>query len=689
MTFLGHVVSEDGLRADPVKVEKVREWPVPKTAKQLARFLGLAAYFRKYIAGFASLAAPLFRLTNKDVRFVWSSDAQLAFDRLTEALCAAPVLALPRFGEEAGEFILECDASDDAIGAVLLQKQDGEERVIAYGSRKMSKSEKNYGVTKKELLSVVVFVRHFHSYLVGKHFSLRSDHASLQWLMHFKNPTGVLARWLETLGQYSFDITYKPGRENTAADALSRRPEPTADVATQTEGEESVRLIHCLEWFLSFIKKEQQSDAAIAEITAYLSRDEKPHKRQLQRSLSYLSQWGKLRLLGGVLYRVYRRRPFDEDQLQVVVPESLVQEVLTSMHSGPSGGHFAADKLAAQVKLRMWWPSVVTDVQEFCDRCDRCESRNPPIPAPRASLGQLSASRPLEVVGMDILSGLPRTINGNKHLLVLIDHFSRWCEVYPLKDLTALSVAKVLVNEFVSRFGVPTRIHSDQGGCFVGEVLNKTCELLGIERSRISSFHPMGNGMVERMNRTLLAMLSKYLETGEHDKWDEHLPLLMLGYRSQVHRSLGFSPYELMFGRQAKLPAEAHWDRPTENRSKTLAEYLDNLQSGLQKMHAEALKNANASHGKNKVMYENKINQFTCAPGDRVLLHRAVVPRGQYYKFIRPYKAAVVKAKVGDTGCFINNVTNSKRNISRNNACISTKISLHNRKIIPNNILNS
>ena len=138
---------------------------------------------------------------------------------------------------------------------------------------------------------------------------------------------------------------------------------------------------------------------------------------------------------------VLRQIQIQIQPLQVVVPQSLVQEVLTSMHSGPSGGHFAAGKLAAQVKLRMWWPSVMTDVQEFCDRCDRCESRNPPIPAPRASLGQLSASRPLEVVGMDILSGLPRTTNGNEHLLVLVDHFSRWCEdceVYPLKDLTAL-----------------------------------------------------------------------------------------------------------------------------------------------------------------------------------------------------------------------------------------------------------
>ena len=158
----------------------------------------------------------------------------------------------------------------------------------------------------------------------------------------------------------------------------------------------------------------------------------------------------------------------------------------------------------------------------------------------------------------------------------------------------------------------------------------------------------MGNGMVERVNRTLLAMLSKYLETSDHDKWDEHLPLLMLGYRSQVHRSLGFSPYELMFGRHAKLPAEAHLDSSFENRSKTIAEYFDNLQSSLQKIHAEALKASNASHRKNKVMYERKLNHFTYAVGDKVLLHRAVVPRGQYYKFIRPYKAAIVKAKVGD-----------------------------------------
>ena len=458
----------------------------------------------------------------------------------------------------------------------------------------------------------------------------------------------MLARWLETLGQYSFDIAYKPGKDNTAADALSRRPEPTADVATQTESDECVRAIHCLDWSLSFIQKEQQTDAAIAEISEHLSRGQKPHKRVLKHSLSYLSQWEKLRLLGGVLYRVYRRRPFDDDQLQVVVPESLVQEVLASMHSGPSGGHFAPDKLASQIKLRMWWPAVLHDVKEFCDRCERCEARNAPIPAPRTSLGQLSASRPLEVVGMDILSGLPRTANGNKHLLVLVDHFSRWCEVYPLRDLTALSVAKVFVNEFISRFGVPSRIHSDHGGCFVGDVLSKTCELLGIERSRISSFHPMGNGMVERVNRTLLAMLSKYLETSDHDKWDEHLPLLMLGYRSQVHRSLGFSPYELIFGRHAKLPAEAHLDSSFENRSKTIAEYFDNLQSSLQKMHAEALKASNASHRKNKVMYEKKLNHFAYAVGDRVLLHRAVVPRGQYYKFIRPYKSAIVKAKVGD-----------------------------------------
>ena len=168
--FLGHVISGRGLATDPDKVERVSDWPQPRTAKDVSRFLGLCSYFRKYVKDFAAIAAPLFRLTSKDVQFQWSPEADDAFARLKQALCEAPVVAFPRFGEEAGKFTLDCDASDRGIGAVLLQEQDGEERVIAYGSHTLSKAQRNYSTTKKELLACVVFVQEFSHYLKGKEF---------------------------------------------------------------------------------------------------------------------------------------------------------------------------------------------------------------------------------------------------------------------------------------------------------------------------------------------------------------------------------------------------------------------------------------------------------------------------------------------------------------------------------------
>ena len=648
VTFLGHVVSKDGLRADPVKLEKVRQWPTPRSVKELMSFLGLATYFRRYLRNFSALAGPLFRLTNKDLKqFDWTCEAQAAFDALKDALCDAPVLSLPRFDAEAGEFVLEVDASGTGIGAVLLQRQGEEEKLIAYGSRQLSKSETNYGVCKRELLSAVYFIRHFHPYLVGKPFLLRSDHASLQWLISFKNPTGMLARWIETLSQYSFRIEHKPGALNSAADALSRMPAATADAATQTDCADPVRLLRSQDWSTSFLRSEQDSDSSIADITNHLSRGVKPHKRQLGDGLPFLAQWSKLRLLDGVLFRVYRRRPHDEDQLQVVVPSSLVHGVLVSMHGGPTGGHFAADKLLAQVRLRFWWPKMVSDITQFCARCERCNSRIPPVPAPRASLGQLAASEPFEVVGLDILSGLPRTANGNKHLLVVVDHFSRWCEVFPLKDMSASGVATVFVNEFVSRFGVPSRIHSDQGGCFMGELLTKTCELLGVEKSAITSYHPQGNGVVERMNRTILSMLAKYLDENAHSEWDQHLPMLMLGYRSQIHKSLRFSPYEVLFGRRARLPTDVALDPQISSESRPIAEYLDRLKESLKAIHHDALSASQKSHARNKAFYEKKMNEFSFVKGQTVRLHKAAVPKGQYYKFTRPYKRAKIISQVG------------------------------------------
>ena len=489
---------------------------------------------------------------------------------------------------------------------------------------------------------------HFKHYLLGKRFRLRTDHSSLQWILNFRNPTGILARWLETLSVFTFEIEYKRGTENGVADAMSRTPAQTADAGTQTEPAQAFRISDSADWSLSFIRAEQESDPAISELSEHLSRGRKPHRRHVKNCASLLRQWSRLRLVHGVIFRLYRRRSGAPDELQVVLPQSLRPAVLESMHGGPTGGHFGPEKLLAECRSRFYWEHMADDVHQFCQQCVRCEGRNQPVPAPRAAMGRLHASRPFEVVGLDILTGLPATPTGNRHLLVIVDFFSKWAEVFPLKDLSAVSVATVLVDEFIARFGCPERVHSDQGGCFVSEILELTCKRLGIERSTISSAHPSGNGIVERANRTVLAMLAKFLDEGSHNRWDEHIPLLMLAYRAQVSKTTGFSPYKLLLGREPRLPAECELEVPSSKvRASSTAEYFDRLRESLHVFHGAALRRSDARHSINKRAFDQRLNELEFSVGETVLLHRAVVPRGQYYKFLRPYKRAVILSRLG------------------------------------------
>ena len=199
VTFLGHVVSKDGIKTDPEKIKALSDWPVPSTVKEVRSFLGFANYYRRFIQGFATLAAPLHHLTSKNVISRWDDESQKAFESLKIKLIDSPMLSYPVDNEI---FILDTDASNVGVGAVLSQMVDGVERVLAYGSQALSNSQRNYCTTMRELLAVVIFIGKFKHSLYGRHFLVRTDHASLVWLTNFKNPKGMLARWLSILGTY-------------------------------------------------------------------------------------------------------------------------------------------------------------------------------------------------------------------------------------------------------------------------------------------------------------------------------------------------------------------------------------------------------------------------------------------------------------------------------------------------------
>ena len=221
INYLGHIVSETGVAVDPVKIAAIQQWMVPESVTEVRSFLGTASYYRRFVRDFASIAAPLHRLTDHGARWCWTEDHQVAFDALKTALATTPLLNFP---VPDAPYVLDTDASLTGIGAVLSQIVDGEEKVLGYASRTLSKPERNYCVTRRELLAVVHFVKHFRPYLYGRHFTIRSDHASLQWLLNFKEPEGQVARWIEVLSEYDYEVKHRPGKKHGNADGLSRQP---------------------------------------------------------------------------------------------------------------------------------------------------------------------------------------------------------------------------------------------------------------------------------------------------------------------------------------------------------------------------------------------------------------------------------------------------------------------------------
>ena len=229
--FLGHVVSGAGIEVQPEKVEAVSNWPTPTNVPELRSFLGLASYYRRFIDSFSVIAAPLYQLLRKNSRFTWFDEQQVAFEQLKVALTTAPVLGSPR---SEGTFFMDTDASERGLGVVLSQEQDGNERVLAYASRTLSAAEKNYSITRKELLAVIFGLKKFRPYLIGRRFVIRSDHAALQWLRQTPEPMAQAGRWLAVMEEFDFDVQHRAGSRHLNADALSRRPPEANENCSQT-----------------------------------------------------------------------------------------------------------------------------------------------------------------------------------------------------------------------------------------------------------------------------------------------------------------------------------------------------------------------------------------------------------------------------------------------------------------------
>ena len=891
VVFLGHLVTPEGVKPDPGKVEAVHTWPIPRNVTGVRAFLGLCSYYRRFIRGFAHIAAPLNRLLEAGKVFDWNDDCQEAFETLKSKLTGDELMSYP---DNEGLYILDTDASNTGIGATLSQlkwceeAQQHVEKPIAYASLSMTKTQRRYCTTRRELLAIVTFTHKFRYYLLGRRFLIRTDHSALRWLISFKEPTDQMARWLELLTQYNFHMEHRAGKKHGNADALSRRdcdPEEcdcydrntiltelpcggcdfcvkkheawsdffevddvvplftrpvkalrsdrkfnhddtsishdyTARVSWKTvftgllmnmtsmvllvasqlsnycvkknlewsvifdeidkevllpkeqsntsnnnhstsednnsdkqnighnrqdtiyrdtifatllflllvtsfsviklfvcmiihciqklvawkfnpdncsispyyekhqltntttetakvdqqdgypvDGIQNtscnfmhqntnnnprcrtifstlfclsvmssfmvllhflVVLVSCCEWIWKSTKganvlltgtkdvpglriwklrksqcsgeaidsdktrkgstssccdehqptiktaksvkttqldgydiaKLQREDPDISKIITWMStsttRPDKDeinlkHEGHVTRHLYLL--WSQLRLVDGVLYKAWEPGGKSGPLWQLVVPKSLQATVMQSMHNSITSGHLGVHKTYKKISRCFYWHNMKNSVSEWIRRCKKCNVRKRPQYIPRAPLGDIKVGAPMDRLDTDILGPLPITDTGMRYILLVQDQFTKWTECYAIADQTAETVAHKIVYEFISRFGTPLALHSDQGRNYESHLFKQVCNLLEIEKVHCTPWHPQANGSVEKFNQVLLNMLSMYVDKNQKD-WDKYLPLLTSAYRSCDHVATGYSPNLLMLGRETIQPIE-------------------------------------------------------------------------------------------------------------------------------------
>lgn len=622
--YLGHMISGDGIETDPDKTESIRTWPQPTNKTELRSFLGLATYYRKFVKHFSSIAQQLHKLTEADVTFEWSSKCEEAFKTLKEKLTSSPILAYPEIDKP---YILDTDASNAGVGAVLSQVQDGQERVVAYFSKTLNRAERNYCTTRKELLAIVKAVSHFHCYIYGQEVIVRTDHGALTWLLSFKNVEGQMARWLERLSQYQLSIKHRPGRVHNNADGLSRRPCSECQHCEKLDSNKAaIRLTGMVSEILDYaiIEKEQKEDDELKEVIKWVREEKRPEWEQVshlsRRIKTYWGMFKSLTLEEEVLCRKWQDARGEKITNQPVVPNSLVPVVLKEYHNTPCAGHFGVSRTLNRIRKQYFWVYCRDDVEKWCRECNTCNARRGPTRKTQGQLQVYAAGEPFQRLAVDILGPLPASNKNNKYILVVMDYFTKWVEAFALPDQKAETTAEALVNGVISRFGVPIEIHSDQGRNFESEVFTKSLEILGIHKTRTTPLHPQSDGLVERMNRTILNYLAKFVDENQRN-WDDVLPLFLLAYRSVPQESTKITPASLVFGRELRLPMDLVNGRPPDQPNQNQVEYLWELKEKLEKAHEFARKNMINATTSMKTRYDRKQNHLHFEEGSFVWLY--------------------------------------------------------------------
>jgi hypothetical protein len=515
--YLGHIVDGDGLRPNPQLVQALVDFPRPKTLKELQSFLGLANYYRKFIANFSHIALPLTDATRNNTQsnqrpIEWTESMQTAFDQLKEALTSAPCLALP---DPDGEFEVTTDASEDAkaVGAVLTQNG----HPVAYESTKLNPHQLNYPVHDKEMCAIMHALERWRPFLLGRHFKVYTDHRSL---VHFKTQSNLnqrQLRWQEKAADYDMEILYKPGKENVVADALSRiRINLLCPLSTRSLQ-------------IQVIKGYRNSP--LGKLIKEVEKHEEPTKRYtVEKGLLYYrtDEYGHWRLcLPDIQYR---------------------KTVIHDNHDLAIAGHPGFIKTYSKIARTYYWPNMGKDIRKHVQECDACQRTKPSNQPPAGRLHPLPIpGRPWESIGMDNLGPVPKSATGKDMILVVIDRLTKMARFIPTHTtVTSKGTADLFLQEVFRHHGLPSNIVSDRDPRFTAKFWKALQKALGIQLLMSTAAHPQTDGQSEAAVKVIQKLLKPFVFQGQD--WEELLPSLEFAYNDTVQASTGQTPFYLNYG---------------------------------------------------------------------------------------------------------------------------------------------
>ena len=658
LKFLGVVLSQEGVSVCNEKLDAINNMLPPKNAKGIKTFLGMTGFFRKFIKDYAKLAAPLTRLLKKDAPFLWGDEQQESWKALKHALSVAPTLLHPDVHKK---FTLMTDSSSYAIGSILCQRDDkGNLHPVSFASKIITEAEQKWSIVQKELFSLKYFCEKFKNFLINQDFDVIVDNSALLHLDTFKHSDNKrLWRWFETLQNYKFTVTLSPSRDNPSdgpsrlvqnndplIGSLPEKAEVSVDSVDETVDKaenvnkilnEDSELVPCTH---DSIKQAQRSDPTLTKVIQWVESGQRPESsRELSPDeKTYFNSFSRLSIVDGLLHRSWESLKGNSTASLLCIPHSLQEKTINLCHTIPMSGHYAKEKTFAKLTSRFYFPKMQQKVALYIDNCEPCLKKARNQKTLKAPLQPFVASYPNDVLQIDIIESLPSN-NGYHAILTMIDRFTRYAEAVPLRCTKVETIARVILNQYISRHGIPTAIHSDRGGqLHTADLIQAVYKLMGIEKTATTAYRPQSNGGCERFNGTLKGLLWAYCQANPKN-WLNCLDQVLFAYRTSVHSATGYSPFFLRYGIHPRLPVDIlTGTQPPCIENKSQRQHAHDLYYKLHDVYAFVREHLKTKQASMKRQFDRSAHSIEYKPNDWVYVWKPAPAECDFRKFYDHYR---------------------------------------------------